>query len=78
MPFLKKMVRYSAFVTHCRRKGTRRESSSVIYRFRCAHDSVGRKIPCSILIQFGTSMELIKLINACLNKTYSKVSQEIM
>jgi hypothetical protein len=38
-----------------------------------AYDSVRRKVPYNILIEFGEPMKLIELIKMCLNKTHSKV-----
>jgi hypothetical protein len=36
------------------------------------HDSVRREVLYNILIEFGISMELVRLIKMCLNETYSK------
>jgi hypothetical protein len=41
--------------------------------FKIAYDSVRRKVLCNILIEFGVTMKLVRLIKMCLNKTYSKV-----
>jgi hypothetical protein len=38
-----------------------------------AYDSFRREVLYNILIDFGISMELIKLIKMCLNETYSRV-----
>jgi hypothetical protein len=35
--------------------------------FKKAYDSVGREVLYSILIEFGVSMKLIRLIKVCLN-----------
>jgi hypothetical protein len=41
--------------------------------FKKAYDSVRREVLYNILIEFGVSMKLSRLIKMCLNKTYSKV-----
>jgi len=41
--------------------------------FRKAYDSVRREVLYNILIEFGTSMTLVRLIKMCLNETYSRV-----
>jgi hypothetical protein len=41
--------------------------------FKKAYDSVRREVLYSILIEFGVSMKLLRLINMRLNETYSKV-----
>jgi hypothetical protein len=41
--------------------------------FKKAYGSVKRKVLYNILIEFGESMELLRLIKMCLNETYSKV-----
>jgi hypothetical protein len=32
-----------------------------------------RKLLCNIFIEFGVSMELVRLIKMCLNELYSKI-----
>jgi hypothetical protein len=41
--------------------------------FRKAYYSVKRKVPYSILLEFGVPKKLVRLIKMCLNETYSKV-----
>jgi hypothetical protein len=41
--------------------------------FKKAYDSVRREVLHNILIEFGFSMNLVRLIKMCLNETYSKV-----
>jgi hypothetical protein len=41
--------------------------------FKKAYDSVRREVFYNILLEFGVSKKLIRLIKMCLNETYSKV-----
>jgi hypothetical protein len=41
--------------------------------FKKAYNSVRREVLYSILLEFGTSKKLIRLIKMCLNGTYSKI-----
>ena len=41
--------------------------------FKKAYDSVRREALYNILIEFGNSMKLLRLIRMCLNVTYSRV-----
>jgi len=41
--------------------------------FKEAYDSVRREVLYNILIEFGILMKLVRLINLCLNETYSRV-----
>jgi hypothetical protein len=41
--------------------------------FKRAHDSVSREVLYNILIEFGVSMKLVRLIKMCFNGRYRKV-----
>jgi hypothetical protein len=41
--------------------------------FKKAYDSVRREVLYNILIEFGVPMKVVRLIEMCLNETYSKV-----
>ena len=41
--------------------------------FKKGYDSVRREVLYNILIEFGTPMELVRVIKMCLNETYSRV-----
>jgi hypothetical protein len=41
--------------------------------FKEAYDSVRREVLYNILIEFGVSMKLVRLIKMCLYEMYSKV-----
>jgi hypothetical protein len=65
------LIRFSAFVRYWRKNwSTMRQ---YIIDFKKAYDSVRREVLYNILIEFGVTMKLVRLIKMCLNETYSKV-----
>jgi len=42
--------------------------------FKKAYDSFRREVLCNILIEFGFSMKLVRLIKMCLNERYKTES----
>jgi hypothetical protein len=53
--------------------GIQSESTSAVTDLKKTHDSVRREVLYNIIIEIGVSMKLVRLINRCLNETYSKV-----
>jgi hypothetical protein len=55
----------------------KRECSEEVHQllidFKKAYDSFGREVLCNILIEFGFSMKLVRLIKMCLNERYNRV-----
>jgi hypothetical protein len=53
------------------------ENNEIVHQlfieFKTAYDPVRREALYNILIEFGASMNLFRLIKTCLNETYSKV-----
>jgi hypothetical protein len=41
--------------------------------FKKAYDSVKREVLYSVLLEFGITKNLVRLIKMCLNETYSKI-----
>jgi hypothetical protein len=58
------LIRYFAFVRYWRKNGSTRVD------FKKAYDSVRREVLYNILIEFGVSLKLVRLIKMCLNETY--------
>jgi hypothetical protein len=66
------LIRFSAFVRHWRKKWEYNSTSNstiaiqLFINFKQAHDSMGREVFYSILIEFGVPMKLVRLIKMCL------------
>jgi hypothetical protein len=70
------LIRFSAFVRYWRKKWKCNgfvQDTSVIHRIQESHDSVRREELYNIIIEFGVTMKLVRLIKICLNESYSKV-----
>jgi hypothetical protein len=59
------MIRLSAFVRYWRKKWE--TVRQLFIYFKKAYDSVRREVLYNILIEFGVTMKLVRLIKMCLN-----------
>jgi hypothetical protein len=57
------LIRFSAFVRYCRQNGNNETIHQLFIDFKKAYDSVWREVLYNILIEFGVSMKLVRLIN---------------
>ena len=68
------LIIYYAFVKYWRKE---LEYNGAVHQlfiyFKKACDSVWREVLYNILIEFGISMKLVRLITMCLDETYSRV-----
>ena len=60
------LIIYCAFVKHLRRNWNTMKQCISSSDFKKAYDSVRTEVLYNILIQFGISMKLLKLIKICL------------
>jgi hypothetical protein len=68
------LIRFFVFVRYCREsESAMRQYVSYLVDFRKEYGSVRSEVLCSILIEFGVPMKVVRLIETCLNETYSKV-----
>jgi hypothetical protein len=68
------LIIYSAFIKYLRRKRKYREAVHQLFiDFKKTYDSVRREFLYKILIEFGITAKLVRLIKMCLNETYSRV-----
>jgi hypothetical protein len=73
-PYAQKIIRYH-------QSGFRRDRSttdhifciSSLINFNKSYDSVKRDVLYNTVIEFGISMQMVRLIKICLNETYSTV-----
>jgi len=64
------LIIYSAFVKYLiKNVNTMKQCID----FKKAYDSVKREVLYNILIEFGITMKLVRLIKMCLRETYSRV-----
>jgi hypothetical protein len=65
---------FSAIVIYWRKKWQHNETVRQLFiQFKKAYDSVRREASYSILVGFGVTMKLVRLIIMCLNETYIKI-----
>jgi hypothetical protein len=64
------LIRFSAFVRYWRKMGIQWDSASALYRLQEGL----KEVLYNILLEFGVHMKLVRLIQRCLNETYSKVN----
>jgi len=70
------LIIYSAFVKYLRKKWEYTYDEAVhqlFIDFKKAYDSLRREVLYNILIEFGISMKLVRLIKLCLTETCSRV-----
>ena len=68
------LIIYSAFGQILDKKWEYNEAVHQLFiDIKKAYASVRRDVLCNILIEFGITMKLVRLIKMCLNKTYSRV-----
>jgi hypothetical protein len=65
------LIRFSAFSSDIGKKvGVHQQ---LFIDFKKAYDSVRREVLYNILTEFGIPIKFVRLIEMCLNETYSKV-----
>ena len=67
------LIIYSAFVKYCKKWKYKETVLHLFIVFKKAYDSVRWEVLYNILIEFGISMRLVRLIKMCLAETYSRV-----
>ena len=68
------LIIYCAFVIVLEKKWEYNEAVHQLFiEFKKAYDSVRREVLYNILITFGISIKLVRLIKMCLTETYSRV-----
>jgi hypothetical protein len=66
------LMRYAVFVRYWRKKFEYNETVHQLFiDFMKAYDSVRREVLYNILIKFGIPMKTVRLIEMCLNQTYT-------
>jgi hypothetical protein len=64
------LIRFSAFVRYWKKWEYNETVHQLFIDFKKAYDSVRREVLYNILIEFGTSMKLVRFIKMCFNETY--------
>jgi len=68
------LIIYSVFVKYLKKKWEHNEAVHQLFiDFKKAYDLVRREALYNILIEFGISKKLVRLIKMCLAETYSRV-----
>ena len=68
------LIIYSDFVKYMRKKWEYNEAvHHLLLDFKKAYDSIRRELLYNILLGFGITMKLVRLIKMCLTETYSRV-----
>ena len=67
------LIVYSAFVKYLSKNGNTMKVHQLCIDFKKAYDSVRREVLYNILMEFGITMKLIRLIKMCLTELYSRV-----
>jgi hypothetical protein len=70
------LIRLFAFVRYWRKNWSKMYNETLhqlFIDFNRTYDSIRREVLYNILIEFGVTMKLIRIIKLCLNETYSKI-----
>jgi hypothetical protein len=68
------LIMHSEFVKYLRKKWEYNEAVCQLFiDFKKAYDSVRKEVLHNIVIAFGVSMKLMRLIKMCLTETYNRV-----
>jgi hypothetical protein len=65
------LIRFSAFIRYWRKNESTMTVHQLFIDFKKAYDSVRRAVLYNILIEFGVTMKLVRLIKTYLYETYS-------
>jgi hypothetical protein len=65
------LIIHSVFVIYLRKIGIKRSSASALYRLQRSYVSVRREIFFNIIIEYGITIQLVRLIKISLGEKYS-------
>jgi hypothetical protein len=65
------LIRVLEFIRYWRKWEYIETVHQLFVDFKNVYDSIRRRVSYNILIEFGVSMKLLRLIKMCLNETYS-------